>query len=137
METTALFLTRSELDAWISSVRHLLHIPEIQTTYKKATMVRKRLFASQYTPEDLIDKICEVQGFTPEQLKGKRGKQGLSDTRACVSFILHEVFPNLYLSQIGEYIGRDHATVVYHLRIVPDTDGIRELYEEIRRKIKL
>lgn len=136
-ETAPLYLTQNEMDYWIEKLRSFLHEPEIFSIHKKLELSRRKNFEDTYTPESLMQEVYQVSGYTKMEIRGKRGRQELSDTRAAISVILHELFPELPLSRIGWYTGRRHCAVLHHYLIVAEVQEAKAIYEELRTKLKI
>lgn len=80
--------------------------------------------------EEVIKTVCQVHGVTEEELKKRfRGKQYVSDARQqCMYILWHQ---GLTMTTIGKIFKRDHSTVVYAVKVVPDRLKNEERYQEL------
>lgn len=135
MDAEIIEITRSEAEAFVSVLQRCLRRPSAQffrIKVRKESSIKKH----PYTYETIIDAICEASGISKENLKGTRGKRQYSDVRSATSAIIHELWPELSLREIGMFTNRtNHATVMNHLRSVSDIQEVQILYQEIKFKL--
>ena len=87
------------------------------------------------TPEILINRIATYYGYTYTELQGI-SREGFPECRHVVFFELKKRFPKKSLEKIGEYLNKDHSTVLFAIRKVSgwlevDKDFIKK-YEKIQ-----
>lgn len=85
--------------------KHLLYIYQM---YNKQESIVVSL-------EEIVNYVCYVFKISLQELRGRSRKQKYVAARQCYCFTAWLM--NIYsLSEIGEYINRDHATVCYARR---------------------
>ena len=83
--------------------------------------------------KEIIEKVIELEGFTPEELKMKCRKRELVFARQIAMFFCRKL-TTVSLALTGSYFGRDHATVLHAVKTINnliDTD--REIRERVER----
>jgi len=86
---------------------------------------------------ELFTEFCRASGLTKDQLKSKKRNDNLVYARHAWACIAHEVFPNAQLDEIGSFIDRDHATIIYYYKEVEDVKEKYRVYSEVKRKMNL
>lgn len=86
------------------------------------------------TAESMYDRIIDIatlNGITRDELTSRRRDRKLVDIRRLVAAILRK--HGVKLSQIGQWLGRDHSDVVYllhtHDNLLATDDDYRKLYQ--------
>lgn len=83
----------------------------------------------------LIARVARAYEVSPEELLGPSRLPYLVEGRRVVMALLHE--HGLGASAIGHLIGRDHSTVVHHLKMMKSalTWEEREMLTRLRREL--
>ena len=122
----------------------LAGIPENQRKYicslldgAKELLDEKSFKFIPKTPQSLIDKICECQNVTLEDLLINNKKRILVDTRAVCAVILSEIFHNIQLKEIGWLLRRSSSDISYYLIENKRCGAKQKIYAEIRNKLNL
>ena len=108
-----------------------LHIEEAMSLFKKCANINNEN-QGRYTPESLVDRICQIKEVSIQELVSRRKTRRLTDTRAMVSTAAREMFPNMSFQRIADLTGRNHSTIFSHIRAVNDTPDLRKEYRKLR-----
>jgi hypothetical protein len=77
----------------------------------------------------LLD-VCRKTGIKPEDLKSKDRHRHLTEARQIYCRRAREK-TKASLQQIGNHIGKDHATVLYHIHQATEVKTISDQYDKI------
>jgi hypothetical protein len=82
----------------------------------------------------ILAAVAEAAGVAPERLRGRAQDHALARTRHLAMLLLRERCAGASLPAIGDFLGRDHSTVIYGCRraaerLAGDTD-----YRELRAR---
>lgn len=58
--------------------------------------------------------VCQATGVTPLQLRSRRRARPYVEARKLFSQMAHDF--GFSLSEIGRYMGKDHTTIMHHVR---------------------
>lgn len=67
----------------------------------------------------IIKKVCDTYGITLEELKGSSRNRNFVIPRQIISYIFRDIF-NYRLTQIGDILKKNHATIIYNVKTVKD-----------------
>lgn len=104
--------------------------------YARPGIPRKDLFPITFvkTEESIIKVVCDITGFSWEQISGRRGPTRLSNARMIMCYFLFTC-AKLNKSEIGERVNKDHTTVIAALRKFKNyyktEDDFRETVDKI------
>jgi chromosomal replication initiation ATPase DnaA len=91
----------------------------------------------EVTLEIIADKVCEVFGITFEELSGPRRLPGIVDARKVYALVA--VYEGKKLKKTGDFINRDHSTIIYNSKqckdIMPYDPILKEKYSRVKREI--
>ena len=69
---------------------------------------------------DLLRQVCEEAEITIEQMQSKSKNREISDIRAAFFRMAKETYPNASLCLIGEFVNRNHSTVIAGIKRTKD-----------------
>ncbi len=82
-----------------------------------------------------IEHVCNATGYTPEQIRGKKGNQYLCAVRFYIAYVLYTEY-RLSKSEIGRQINRDHTSVIHAIATYTDlTDSKDEIMMQTIKQI--
>ncbi|RKZ32878.1 chromosomal replication initiator protein DnaA [bacterium] len=96
---------------------------------------------SQYkktiTLEDILNAVSQHIGVSPEQIRGKRRTKNVALARQMAMYLSRKLTGSS-LKHIGQFFGgRDHATVVYACKVIPERSGeVRQILSQIETELK-
>jgi chromosomal replication initiation ATPase DnaA len=93
---------------------HLLIHQTQQTT--------KRYMNNQF--DHLAESICEDFGVSLDDVKSNKKPQHIVDVRHIVAYCLFKNF-STSLKQVGDYLNRDHSTIIHSIRKVNSLEDLR------------
>lgn len=70
------------------------------------------------TPRRIVSRVAIEHGVSVEDIRGRGRGTDLVEARRAVLAALVEAHPDISLHQLGAAIGRDHTTVLHHLRAI-------------------
>lgn len=82
--------------------------------------------------EPILDKVCQLTGVTPQEVKGKSRKRLIVDTRAVYCRILREQRQLTY-KKIGKIINRTHPAVMHLIHAAEDIPELNKLYQTVNQ----
>jgi chromosomal replication initiation ATPase DnaA len=96
-------------------------------------MICKDFNKPKYLTLAQIAKNVELQtGFSLKILKGRSRKRDIADVRHVFCAIARN--NNHRLNRIGNYIDRDHSTVIYSVNEVQKVNELQKIYKQITNK---
>lgn len=125
--------------AYINSyeITNIVTSLDFTTVYIKTEGLHKQ--DDLYVAKQIFDIISLKYGYTEEQIRSKSRKGSLVICRMWISFLISEN-TKLSLSKIGEYVNRDHSTVIHYKKELRQNITLyqyyREEYEILKRLIK-
>jgi chromosomal replication initiation ATPase DnaA len=94
-------------------------------------------FITDCTPDEFFLRCLAISGVTNDQIRCKDRHRPLVQLKASISKIMYESFENLTLKQIGEYLNKDHCTIMHYLRCVDFYKDVKDVYNELRVKLEV
>ena len=78
--------------------------------------------SKRLTSNDIINKVCEIYGYSPTMVCGKLRWKKLVEARMVISHILrNDKYLSMSLKSIGFMLGRrDHTTIIHNIRTIED-----------------
>ena len=88
-------------------------------------------------PEEIIEKVCQITNISKVEIFNDNRKRKFSYPRMCISQLIHDKYPQLTETKVGEFISRHPATVHHHYEMVSycGIENARKMYEELKRQI--
>ena len=83
----------------------------------------------------VMQAMFETYGVTQRQLRNRRRNSGSVESRAMFCKLASE-FTNCSLTKIGQYIDRDHTTVLYLVNTKALSSAYQALYKLARANLK-
>ncbi len=87
------------------------------------------------TIEVIQKAVCDALGIKPQDIKSKKRTKEISNARKIAMYIAKKL-TNMSLTEIGNFFGKDHATVIYACKQVEKDANNAVLIESIIRKIQ-
>lgn len=84
------------------------------------------------TPDQILTAIAQANNVTVEQIKGRSRKREIADARKMAMATLRKM-TRMSLHGIGDYMGKDHSTVVHAVISHEELMGGDRHYSEIYR----
>ena len=79
------------------------------------------------------NEICLFLDVPKKDIFLKRKDRHLADIRAMICYLTKKQFPEAFLSDIADYFGQTHATVIHSIKKIED---LKNLDAKIRRTIE-
>lgn len=79
------------------------------------------------------DEICQFLNVPKKDIFLKRKDRHLADIRAMICYLTKKQLPDAILSDIADYFGQTHATVIYSIKKIED---LKNLDAKIKRTIE-
>jgi chromosomal replication initiation ATPase DnaA len=106
---------------------------------KKSTLTKSELIRLMETRDklnNLLTQVCEETEITVEELQSKSKQRGLADIRAAFFRMAKEAYPDASLCLIGEFVNRDHSTVIAGIKRTKDVLETGNVYWSIADGLK-
>jgi chromosomal replication initiator protein len=86
------------------------------------------------TSNDIINKVCDIYGYSPTLVCGKLRWKKLVEARMVIAHLLrNDKYLEMSLKSIGYMLGRrDHTTIIHNIRTIEDS---MEIYPDFRLKV--
>lgn len=96
-----------------------MNIPNTASSAWAIVGLRKRfkLKKSQITTSEVLELVHEITGITPDKILSRRRTDELVYARHLTIYILRK-HTNMTLKNIGDFLGRDHTSIIHAIRSV-------------------
>ena len=126
----------------INAYRALGEIKDI--TVEKAKSILEDMVSSnnagRITPQQIMDVVCEHMHVKPEAIKSRKRSEDIVIPRQLVMYLCVK-YTGCSSTMIGEFLGKDHSTVLHGVSKIEDDiknyDVIREKVEIIKKKLNI
>jgi chromosomal replication initiation ATPase DnaA len=95
-----------------------------------------RLLETRGKLAELLSQVCEEAEITIAELQSKSKQRGLADIRAAFFRMAKEAYPDASLCLIGEFVNRDHSTVIAGIKRTKDVLETGNVYWSIADGLK-
>ena len=83
---------------------------------------------TKVTPERIIEAVSQKYGVSVSDIKSRKRTQKIASARHITVYIIKKL-TNMESTKIGEFLGRDHSTILNSINCVEDELKINSLYE--------
>ncbi len=73
--------------------------------------------------DSILKSVCHAFGVDEDDIKGRSRRQEISDARHCFIF-LTRMHTGMTLMKLGEYLRRNHATILHSLKVFEQIESV-------------
>ena len=73
------------------------------------------------TMQEVMRVVCHITGRAPTDIRSAKRQKPLAKHRHMVIMLIDRLCPHRTLSEIGQFLERDHTTILHALRNFPNT----------------
>jgi chromosomal replication initiator protein len=92
--------------------------------------------SNELIPDFIIKKVAEHTGTTPENIKGQRRTKNIVLARHLSIYLLRDILM-LNIKLIGEFMGRDHSSILYSINkikeLLPNNKEMNKFVTNIKK----